>query len=105
MCRSRAKAVRRCKRARRFSRVACPQCGGNARRETDTMDTFVDSSWYFLRYTSARFDDRALRSSARGRYWMAVDQYIGGVEHAVLHLLYARFFTKALRDLGLDPCR
>ncbi|MBR7799927.1 leucine--tRNA ligase [Undibacterium fentianense] len=81
-----------------FLNVPCPKCGKSAHRETDTMDTFVDSSWYFMRYTCP---DATTMVDERNDYWMAMDQYIGGVEHAVLHLLYARFWTKAMRDMGL----
>jgi leucyl-tRNA synthetase len=83
----------------KFLHVDCPQCGKPARRETDTMDTFVDSSWYYMRYCSPGSNDAMV--DARNDYWMPMDQYIGGIEHAVLHLLYARFWTKVMRDFGL----
>jgi len=82
-----------------FLACSCPKCGQAARRETDTMDTFVDSSWYYMRYTSP--GSQSAMIDARNDYWMPMDQYIGGIEHAVLHLLYARFWTKVMRDLGL----
>jgi leucyl-tRNA synthetase len=82
-----------------FLKCVCPSCGKPARRETDTMDTFVDSSWYFLRYTTPNLNDSM--TDPRTDYWMPMDQYIGGIEHAVLHLLYARFWTKVMRDMGL----
>ncbi len=81
-----------------FVNVACPTCGGAARRETDTMDTFVDSSWYYMRYTCP---DATTMVDSRNDYWMPMDQYIGGIEHAILHLLYARFWTKVMRDMGM----
>jgi leucyl-tRNA synthetase len=83
-----------------FVNAVCPKCGGPARRETDTMDTFVDSSWYFYRYTDAH-NDHAPFDSKVVQYWFPIDQYIGGVEHAILHLIYSRFWTKFMRDLGL----
>ncbi|HLA79644.1 MAG TPA: leucine--tRNA ligase, partial [Vicinamibacteria bacterium] len=83
-----------------FTQAQCPQCGGRARRETDTMDTFVDSSWYFYRYLSPRKPDGPF-DSASVRYWFPIDLYVGGIEHAILHLVYSRFWTKVMRDLGL----
>ncbi len=84
-----------------FSRVACPSCGKEARRETDTFDTFMESSWYFARFASSKADSML---DASAKYWLPVDHYIGGIEHAILHLLYARFYTKLLRDEGLLVC-
>lgn len=85
-----------------FKNTQCPKCSERAKRETDTMDTFVDSSWYFLRYTDPK-NGNSIFDKEKSGYWMDVDQYIGGVEHAILHLLYARFFTKFLYDIGISP--
>ena len=83
-----------------FVRTTCPECGAEARRETDTMDTFVDSSWYFYRYTDPKCEELPFRSDV-AKYWFPIDLYIGGIEHAILHLTYCRFWTKMMRDLGL----
>jgi leucyl-tRNA synthetase len=95
-------------RVSEFVNVKCPKCGSAAKRETDTMDTFVDSSWYFYRYTDAK-NSSAPFDSKKAQYWFPIDQYIGGVEHAILHLIYSRFWTKVMRDLGLivndEPAR
>jgi leucyl-tRNA synthetase len=91
-----------------FLNTTCPLCGGPAKRETDTMDTFVDSSWYFYRYTDAKNADAPF-DPEKAKYWFPIDQYIGGVEHAILHLIYSRFWTKVMRDLGMiendEPAR
>ena len=86
-----------------FSQCVCPRCGQEARRETDTMDTFTCSSWYYLRFCDA-CNDQAMFAKQNVDYWMPVDQYIGGIEHAILHLLYSRFFTKVMRDMGMLAC-
>lgn len=91
-------------RCESFVQTVCPKCGAPAKRETDTMDTFICSSWYYLRYTDPRNQELPF-AKEKVNYWMSVDQYIGGIEHAILHLLYARFFTKVLADLGLVKAR
>ena len=86
-----------------WTHVACPSCGADARRETDTFDTFFESSWYFIRFCTPQADEPVAREETD--YWMPVDQYIGGIEHAVLHLLYSRFFTRALKQVWLPERR
>jgi leucyl-tRNA synthetase len=90
-------------RCQSWLNIECPTCGSPAKRETDTMDTFIDSSWYYIRYADAK-NPKQCWDINKANYWMPVDQYVGGIEHAILHLLYSRFFTKALRDIGLVKC-